>query len=251
MGGTNDDWLWSRLRALPTGGQGEPKALDFGCGSGRLITRSLDEKYADVVGVDTFYGDEEIAPEHVDTGAIPEPTRARISRIEPGGPLPFDDETFDFVCSNQVFEHVAALDKVIDELARVTKPGGIQLHAFPTKERVVEGHAYIPLLHRVPLRRRERWARLFYRRARFADQTDSFEEWWGKLGPFLAENTFYRARRQYDEAFARRFKVRHVEDEKLAFHLTHSRLRPLAGLARAVPTRIELMRVGVAVELTR
>jgi ubiquinone/menaquinone biosynthesis C-methylase UbiE len=173
----------------------------------------------------------------------------RIKLLEPGQPLPFDDDTFDFVCSNQVFEHVEDLPGTIDELARVTKPGGVHVHVFPSLELMKESHLGVPLVHWLPAGMREAWAKRFYSRAYFADTTSSFDEWWEKMGRFLAERTFYRSQAEYDTAFERRFQVTHVERQKLAFHMGQSRLRPLRVLARAVPTKIELMRAGSAVHL--
>lgn len=39
-------------------------------------------------------------------------------------PYPFPDNTFDYIWSNQVFEHLHDIPVVMDELWRVTKPGG-------------------------------------------------------------------------------------------------------------------------------
>jgi ubiquinone/menaquinone biosynthesis C-methylase UbiE len=47
--------------------------------------------------------------------------------------LPFDDETFDCVVSNYVFEHVQDLDVVFDEIIRVLKPKGRLLVSLPTE----------------------------------------------------------------------------------------------------------------------
>lgn len=38
-------------------------------------------------------------------------------------PLPFPDETFDIVCADQVLEHVHDLDRLLEEIARIMKPG--------------------------------------------------------------------------------------------------------------------------------
>jgi len=249
MGATNYDWLWARFTELNAAADYELTALDFGCGEGSIITRSIAEGVGEFHGADTYYGDREIAVEQKDT-EIPESTRACIKRLESGEPLPFPDAAFDFVCSNQVFEHIADLGFTVAELARVTKPTGVHLHVFPTKERIIEGHLGVPLIHRLPEHRRRVWARLFYRRANFATRTESFDEWWTQLGPFLAEHTFYRTSHEYDVAFTSHFEVRHVERAKLAYHLAESRLRRLTPTASRVPRSLELMRAGSAVELT-
>ena len=47
-------------------------------------------------------------------------------------PLPFADEHFDAVVSLHVFEHLRAPEKTLCEYARVLRPGGVVLLAFPT-----------------------------------------------------------------------------------------------------------------------
>jgi SAM-dependent methyltransferase len=42
--------------------------------------------------------------------------------------LPFDDDTFDFVISDQVIEHLQSPQKAINESYRVLKKGGIAIH---------------------------------------------------------------------------------------------------------------------------
>lgn len=51
--------------------------------------------------------------------------------VEDLGKLSFDDEVFDFVLVNDVFEHVPHLSKVLAEIARVLKPGGSLVSTFP------------------------------------------------------------------------------------------------------------------------
>lgn len=58
--------------------------------------------------------------------------------------IPFPDGTFDFVFSDQVFEHVRDYAPTISEIFRVLKPGGVSLHIFPSRYRIIEGHNYVP-----------------------------------------------------------------------------------------------------------
>ena len=59
--------------------------------------------------------------------------------------LPFDDNTFDFIYSFSVFEHVQNYSESIAELARILKPDGICYHFFPSRYRLIEPHTFVPL----------------------------------------------------------------------------------------------------------
>ena len=47
-----------------------------------------------------------------------------------GEKIPFNDEIFDVVISNAVLEHVERLERVFEEIYRVTKKGGISYHRW-------------------------------------------------------------------------------------------------------------------------
>jgi ubiquinone/menaquinone biosynthesis C-methylase UbiE len=59
--------------------------------------------------------------------------------------IPFEDNTFDVVISDQVFEHVQNYPEALAEIKRVLKPGGCGLHVIPSRYRFIEGHVFIPL----------------------------------------------------------------------------------------------------------
>ncbi len=99
------------------------RILDFGCGCGRII-RYLHNLFAKgrLYGVD------------IDSEAIAW-CRRNLSQIgdfivnNELGPLPFPDELFDFVYSISVFTHLPEHMELawLEELRRVTKPGGYLL----------------------------------------------------------------------------------------------------------------------------
>jgi SAM-dependent methyltransferase len=62
--------------------------------------------------------------------------------------LPFKDENFDFIVSNQVIEHVFNLQDISNELFRVLKPNGSAYLLFPTKEIFFEPHILVPFFHK-------------------------------------------------------------------------------------------------------
>ena len=116
----------------------------------------------------------------------------------------------------------------------------------------------MPLYHRLPARWRERYVRWFYERgiAAFSDQTASFDEWWGNIGPFMRNETYHRPWMEYDAAFRRRFEVRRREQDKLLFHLGQRRSKPFRVAAQCslaclpgLCSVMELRRAGAAVEL--
>jgi SAM-dependent methyltransferase len=102
--------------------QPDQKVLDFGCGRGEVVEEFLSEGY------DAFGCDIELARET---------DRLRLIDAEPYR-VPFDDDAFDFVVSEQVFEHVHDFDQAVREIARVLRPGGVSLHVFPSRYRPIE-----------------------------------------------------------------------------------------------------------------
>jgi len=57
-----------------------------------------------------------------------------------GGKFPVPDESFDFVVSFQVLEHVKSTEHIFKECVRVLKPGGIMYHVIPNYHSFYEGH---------------------------------------------------------------------------------------------------------------
>jgi SAM-dependent methyltransferase len=169
-GDGNHDYLFAIYEQLRAE-RGPIRALDFGCGSGTLIIRARERGFDDFLGAETYYGDQAIYAQSMPS--IAAETANWIVRVADDGKLPFPDQHFDFVCSNEVFEHVHNLGPVLDELARVTNPGGVHVHLFPTREKVIEAHLGVPLYPQLPARWRERYVRWFHGRgiAAFSDPT--------------------------------------------------------------------------------
>jgi 2-polyprenyl-6-hydroxyphenyl methylase/3-demethylubiquinone-9 3-methyltransferase len=96
--------------------------LDLGCGGG-FVSEELARRGACVVGVDPASALVEVAKNH-----------ARESKLEidyrvgTGEAIPAADASFDVVVCVDVLEHVADLDKVLKEVHRVLKPGGLFLY---------------------------------------------------------------------------------------------------------------------------
>lgn len=98
-------------------GQGRD-VLEVGCGTG-LILEQLAPQCRRAAGVDLSPGMLELA-------------RQRGLDVQEGSAteLPFEDNSFDMVCSFKVLAHVPEIEKAMREMARVTRPGGHMLAEF-------------------------------------------------------------------------------------------------------------------------
>lgn len=143
--------FYTRINALL---RPDMTVLDFGAGRGAAITDSniiykkklmtLRGKVAKVIACD------------VDEAVFDNPGADETLVIRPGAPLPFDDNTFDLIVSDFVFEHIADPALVSRELKRILKPGGWICARTPNKyclisliTRVVRNSAHSTILRRV------------------------------------------------------------------------------------------------------
>ncbi len=122
------------LKALGVDLPKTARILDFGCGAGRTMKSLRAFGYANAYGYDvgdgrTLLG---VDRERVSVGSL---LNLR---------LPYEDNSFDLVISDQVFEHVQDQVRVFQELARITKPGGHGLHLIPARYMPIEGHIFVP-----------------------------------------------------------------------------------------------------------
>jgi SAM-dependent methyltransferase len=89
--------------------------VDLGANDG-----SLTERFAQAVGATEVHGVEivqEQAQKAADRGIV-------IAAADLNEALPYADETFDVVCSNQVIEHLLSTDTFLAETFRILKRGG-------------------------------------------------------------------------------------------------------------------------------
>ncbi|MEW9920132.1 bifunctional 2-polyprenyl-6-hydroxyphenol methylase/3-demethylubiquinol 3-O-methyltransferase UbiG [Marimonas sp. MJW-29] len=96
--------------------------LDLGCAGG-FMAEALAERGARVTGIDPAAEAIRAAQAHAAQGG----KEIRYD-VGVGEALPYDDGAFDAVVCVDVLEHVSDLDKVLSEVARVLKPGGLFLY---------------------------------------------------------------------------------------------------------------------------
>lgn len=98
------------------------RALEIGCGPGRLM-KPLARHFGEIHGVDV--SDEMIRLARERLAGIP---HAHVHSTNGASLALFADESFDFVYSYAVFQHIPSRDVVLEymrEIRRVLKPGGI------------------------------------------------------------------------------------------------------------------------------
>jgi SAM-dependent methyltransferase len=145
-----DDELWELVPAEPgpppahlaelVRGLGRVRrALDLGCGDGRL-TAELDA--AELTAAD-------VSRVALDRARARLPEQAVLVELEPDAPLPFADGAFDLVLTAETAEHVRDLQLFLSEIRRVLAPGGELVLSTPASAPLVRpGNPLSPHLRR-------------------------------------------------------------------------------------------------------
>ena len=205
---------------------GGSTVLDFGCGSGRTV-QELRKLGYDAYGCDTKFRYED----NVDTDGMNANGVIRLIDKDPYN-LPFEADAFDFVFSDQVFEHVQNYSESIAQISRVLKPTGCCLHILPSRYKPIEPHLFVPFS--TVIRSRwwlHLWARMGVRnehqRGLSASDTANHNY------EYLKNNTNYLPKREIRKHFREYFtRVVFCERE----FLKHSRRgRYLYSLSRYMP----------------
>jgi SAM-dependent methyltransferase len=122
--------FYTRVNALV---DEKSRVLDFGAGRGQWALdpipemsrrlRMLKGRVTEVLGSD------------VDEVVLTNPTVDSAVVVEPGAPLPLEDDSIDLVVADHVLEHIAPDDApvVADDIMRVLKPGGWLAARTPNK----------------------------------------------------------------------------------------------------------------------
>jgi len=120
-------------------------ALDIGSGAGHN-TIALSEFFSKAYGI-------EIQKDLYEMGLIKKKhfKKNNVFFKNTGNEnLPFDDNYFDFITSVTVLEHVADVDKSLDEITRVLKKDGLFYLACPNYFWIYEGHYHYFMLPLMP-----------------------------------------------------------------------------------------------------
>jgi 2-polyprenyl-3-methyl-5-hydroxy-6-metoxy-1,4-benzoquinol methylase len=125
--------------------------LDIGCSAG-LMTRLYGERFGRVVGID------------IDEPAVNHASQSYSDRnleflVRDSMNTGFEDETFDVVTCTHIYEHVPDADRLLEEIHRVLKKGGVCYFAAQNRLCWQEPHYFLPLLSVMP----KSWAHVYVR----------------------------------------------------------------------------------------
>jgi len=181
------------------------RLLDFGCGAGEFVQLACRR------GLDAYGCDIDFSAEYFNQQALSEMRREdRVREIETPYRVPFGDASFDFVVSDQVFEHVRNYEQAVSELRRVMKPGAVCLHIFPSRYILIEPHLFVPFascFH--PRWWLTLWAALGVRNQ--FQQGLSVAETVERNAKFLSTGVNYLPPSELARQFSRGFRTRDVE----------------------------------------
>lgn len=204
--------------------------LDVGCGKGDMVQLATERGWRSQ-GIEFFgHGSgTNIRSVLTERGLL----GANVSEYD-GVTFPFANESFDIVLSNQVFEHVPDLDRILSEVSRVLRPGGALICTFPYQDAIREGHSNVLFAHWFPKSRfRVAWLFLFrcFGVGRLKGKRTRLQ-WANFFNDWLAENTFYLNGKDIQVKLQNNFgSIVHCEDEYIAFRFANSGYPKMARLA--------------------
>jgi len=121
---------------------GELTLLNVG-GSAGIIDSHLAENFATVTSIDIDEGAINFAKEQFQSTNLE-------FKVGDAMNIAYSEDTFDVVICSQVYEHVPNAGKMMDEIYRVLKPGGVCYFAAGNRLMWNEPHYNLPLLSVMP-----------------------------------------------------------------------------------------------------
>jgi SAM-dependent methyltransferase len=136
--------------------------IDMGCGNGKLISflqENLSKKFPNISfhiqGFDVSDSSVQSISFFTETisylnSRFPNIKWGdRLIQITSNDKLPYDNNSIDYVISNQVMEHVFDPKHTIEEVSRILRYGGKSIHLFPLRRYWFEGHLFLFFVHRI------------------------------------------------------------------------------------------------------
>ena len=160
--------------------------LDYGSGGGQLVTYLFMLGYNNIVGVDV-YSEERVKELN---GLFSDVVKGNIFYSYDTITLPFLDNSFDLIVSQQVIEHVSNIEQYFYESRRVMTPAGKMFLDFPHRLVPFDTHTRMWFVHYFPGFVRK----YFYNKYR----EGSYERYCNKL--YLRTPSFFY--RLFDRMFA-------------------------------------------------
>ncbi|HKZ42949.1 MAG TPA: class I SAM-dependent methyltransferase, partial [Candidatus Hodarchaeales archaeon] len=121
-------------------GLGDQKiGLDIGCGDGVTLYKAMLAG-GRIIGVDIEYSGLALARKQIENRMKQTPKLVNSSCYH----LPFPDQSFDYVLSVEVIEHLAKPDQFLSEIRRVLRPGGIIVLTTPQRVSLYRTERGIP-----------------------------------------------------------------------------------------------------------
>jgi len=156
-----------------------------------------------------------------------------LSTLDAEGRTKYADGFFDFIMTDNVLEHVSDLQKVVNEINRLTSANGGGYHIFPAQRQPREGHLFMLFVHWIP------WGRLRRSLIRFWVKAGREPHWKEVEGAGLEKKTDVYYKYSTDHIFYRPFKKIKSTFESAGFRVTllsaqnpalqnHKMLGPLA-----------------------
>jgi SAM-dependent methyltransferase len=216
------DLFWLMLAELGFTIQPNMKVLAFGASEGKPVAALALAQGFDAYG----YYDIQYSYDHFrDPTTVVLRDQGRLQPISTPWQLPFEDSSIDVIISDQVFVHVLNYPQAIEELRRVMRVGGVFLHTFPSRYRVIEPRIYVPLASIF----RPRWWLWLW--ALLGVRNDfqhglPAREVVEKNAHFLKVNTNYLHAREVKQEFSRCFSQVEFVERVFLLHSNRARANP-------------------------